>query len=322
MKLKYPILLMSILLATGCVKKVDENELKVGADLENEKTEEYTFYELKRKDKENLKTFSEELPSLEVMPLFEHDKFISKLEQHLKKYNEHTQSLKADWPHMTYKIEVKAAKGKKSEEAYVNLLAKEAVGYAKQLTKLYPNKHYKIIELTFFLPDESKIVSKFEITRLIKNSDKELYLIMDAVLETEKTTEGTLAHGTINKACSNIMSKELNPFFCSELKKIIMMDSDVEKNKAILKAADKNRSISAETPPVFKESPNAQNKPDKIPSESTSPNEGDTIEKMINGMNVSQDSEQILEEDRNSSSLSKEEARILEEAGFDVNLSR
>lgn len=316
---KYSVLLMAILTISGCVRK--EEDISVGKDYEAEKTEEYTFYDLKPKKEESVITATS-LPPLTPMPLWEHDDFIKKLEQHVQHKIKSTEKLIGDWAGAAYEVETKADLVNASPEKYIDQFATTAAKYAVIISELYPNKHYKILKLSLELPDSSKIIGKFQLSKLIENSNKETYLIMDSVLETEKADSDTLAGNAINDSCKNILSKELNPFFCGDMKKIIILDSTIKENREIMQVARKTKHEK------FKYGfDNKEVKVNEMVIKSTKEqaakkesSETDSMEEIIHSIN-NETLPPPPAEAEPKSSLSKEEIKALEEAGFEVKLN-
>lgn len=316
---KYTVLLIAILATAGCVKKEDQVDIPVGEDYEDKKTDEYKFYDLKAKKSDEIA--SSELPSLASMPLWEHVEFIKKLEKHVKHKIKTTKSLKSDWATLTYEVEASTDVEKSKPDAYVDFFAKEAVNYAQTISELYPNNHYKILKFSLELPDGSKIISKLQISKLIEDTKKETYLIMDSVLETEKTKADSLADKAVHDSCSNILSKEMNPFFCSTMKKIIILDSEVKANQDIMNNAKKTKSKEYRYGFDVKESKTQEKIVDSIEKTNGIKEKGntDSVEEMIN--NIEDQEHPPLVEPEHKSSLSKEEIKALEEAGFEVKLN-
>lgn len=318
--------LLSIILTTGCVKKETPQSISDSeSSIDEDKVEEYIFYDLKIK---NEGKNGAQLPPLTPLPLWEHEKFISKIEQHLKKSIPNLVSFSSSWPDLKYKVVVNTKKNSADVRAYTTIYAQQSKELVSQIDKLYLNNHYRIIEVVLNLPDESTISTTLNIQKLREQQSNEAYLILEAVEQTTKPTNtDSLAYHAITATCKEIMSVELNPFFCGELKKTTILDTEIKKYSNIyadaIKTKDKKYQYGYDGL-GYKQivTTNDSNTNERTRKEDNDDEELKVIDEMKKelALESSKTQEQEKTQQKPKSDLTESERLALEEAGFEVNL--
>lgn len=277
------ILFLSILF-TGCIEK-EPPKFEIGKDYQSSEQEEYTFYELKPKtDTEML--VKQNISNLKQLdPIKDHKEYNETLAKSISLKHTGIVSFESDSANKLYRVTLKAEAGN-SVDGYIGNLAKRAKSIAGTISKIADTKSFNALEVIYKFHDSSEINTKFSLKQLNEIKSEETYLIFDSVLETKKAEGDNLANTAVEKACNNILSVELNPFFCGVLKKSIISKNDIIENSI-----------------------NSDNKEPKKPTDA---------QNVLNEMQA-----EIEEEKKQAkkSSLSSEEVQVLKDAGFDVDLN-
>lgn len=281
---KNKLLLLPLLVTlslTGCVKKEEPKFASDEKEKESETTE-YTFYKLKPPTTEkSAKTESKLTPFEKIDTPENHEQYVKALTENIQHNFKDVVAFDADTKTRTYKISIKPSTEQKKLSGNVVEMAKQIKAVSQFIDKNTDSSQYYQIDLSYKLSDESELKVKFDFKRLVSLESNQTYLIMDTVLSTEKIDTDNLAKQVKDASCADILSKEMNPFFCGEMKKHILTTEGK--------------------------------------SEESKTSEKDGIESLIEketGRNNEEDTTH-----KKTSSLSEEERKVLVEAGFEVELN-